>query len=43
MIIGTTAEIVEQLHTARDHWDITRGVVRAGAFNVAEQILAALD
>jgi len=43
VLIGTIPEIVEQLHTARDRWGITRWVVRVGALDVAEQILAALD
>jgi len=43
VLIGTIPEIVEQLHSARDRWGITRWVVRVGALDVAEQILAALD
>lgn len=43
VLIGTIPEIVEQLHTARDRWGITRWVVRAAALTVAEQILAVLD
>ncbi len=43
VLIGTIPEIVEQLHCARDRWGITRWVVRVGALDVAEQILAALD
>jgi len=43
VLIGTIPEIVEQMHSARDRWGITRWVVRVGALDVAEQILAALD
>jgi len=42
VLIGTIDQIVEQLHTARERWGITRWVVRVGALAVAEQILAAL-
>jgi hypothetical protein len=40
--IGSIPEIVEQLHTARARWGITRCVVRPPALNAATNILNAL-
>lgn len=40
--IGTLAEILDQLHTARDRWGITRWVVRPSALDAVTGILAAL-
>ena len=42
VLIGTIAQIVEQLVDARDRWGITRWVVRLDALDVAEQVIAAL-
>jgi len=42
VLIGTVAQIVEQLRDARERWGITRWVVRIDALDVAEQVLAAL-
>jgi probable F420-dependent oxidoreductase len=43
MLIGSVGQIIEQLHTARARWGITRWVVRVDALDEAEQILAALQ
>ncbi|MEW1960670.1 TIGR03621 family F420-dependent LLM class oxidoreductase [Kineococcus sp. NPDC059986] len=40
--IGTLEEIVEQVHTARQRWGISRWVVRAGAFDTAREVIARL-
>lgn len=37
--LGTTAQIVEQVHTARARWGICRWVVRAGAFDAAREVV----
>jgi probable F420-dependent oxidoreductase len=42
VLIGTVAQIVEQLGDARKRWGITRCVVRIGALDIAEQVLATL-
>lgn len=42
VLIGTIAQIVEQLVDARERWGITRWVVRLDALEVAEQVIAAL-
>ncbi len=42
MWIGTVAEIVEQLRTARRRWGITRWVIRSAALDDAAEVLAAL-
>ena len=42
VLIGTIAQIVEQMQAARERWGITRWVVRIDALDVAEQVLAAL-
>jgi hypothetical protein len=42
MLIGSVGQIIEQLHTARARWGITRRVVRVDALDEAEQTLAAL-
>lgn len=40
--IGTTQQIVEQLHAARERWGITRWVVRADALEAARDVIAHL-
>lgn len=42
VLIGTIAQIAEQLVDARERWGITRWVVRLDALEVAEQLIAAL-
>ena len=42
LLIGTIAQIVEQLRDTRERWGITRWVVRTDALDVAEQVLVAL-
>lgn len=40
--IGTTQQIVEQLHAARERWGITRWVVRADALEAARDVITHL-
>lgn len=40
--VGTLEEIVEQVRAARERWDISRWVVRAGAFDAARGVIARL-
>ena len=42
VLIGTIAQIVEQLRDMRERWGVTRWVVRTDALDVAEQVLVAL-
>lgn len=42
VLIGTVAQIVEQMHKARQRWGISRWVVRTAALDVAEKVLAKL-
>lgn len=42
VLIGTTEQIIDQLHAARDRWGITRWVVRATALQDMEKILQSL-
>ncbi len=42
VLVGTIAQIVEQMVTARERWGITRWVVRIDAMDVAERVIAAL-
>jgi alkanesulfonate monooxygenase SsuD/methylene tetrahydromethanopterin reductase-like flavin-dependent oxidoreductase (luciferase family) len=42
VLIGTIAQIVEQMRDMRERWGITRWVVRTDALDVAEQVLVAL-
>lgn len=42
VLIGTIAQIAEQLGDARERWGITRWVVRRDALEAAEQLIAAL-
>lgn len=41
--IGTVPEIVEQIHTARQRWGITRWVVRSSALDHVAEIIAAIE
>jgi alkanesulfonate monooxygenase SsuD/methylene tetrahydromethanopterin reductase-like flavin-dependent oxidoreductase (luciferase family) len=41
--IGTVPEIVQQLHTARQTWGITRWVIRPSALEHAAEIIAAAE
>lgn len=40
--VGTTGQIVEQLHAARQRWGITRWVVRTNALDTASEVIAGL-
>jgi probable F420-dependent oxidoreductase len=42
VLVGTAGQIVEQMYAARERWGITRWVVRTGALDVAEHVLAKL-
>jgi len=41
--VGTTEEIVEQVHVARQQWGISRWVVRAPALDAAREVIARLE
>ncbi len=42
VLVGSIAQVVEQLHSARERWGITRWVVREPALDAAEKVLAYL-